>query len=356
MLNDGFKSSDFLPCHTPYCGSFDDQGWWALAWLKAFELTHERRFLRRSNLIFRYLVNESWTGDGNATACGGGCLWSNKHDYKNAVTNELFFTLAAQLHDHAPALHADKEIPHADYLLDWAKKSWRWLRDSGMQGELGLFNDGLAKAGPNSIAHYSDFPHCVNNNDTLWTYNQGVVLSGLAKLYQHTSEPSLLVSAREIFGRVVTYLTVAPQQSFGSDELVPRVLVEPGCAINDGNGCDINQAMFKGAFVRHLGYLARCPGLPAADQALYTAFLKFNADTAWWQARDERPWTCRKHHAVALCPLDMPPLCELFANDWRGPYDVEWAEKKWRAGVMKCDTCVSSQVAALALFASHDVG
>ena len=59
---------------------------------------------------------------------------------------------------------------------------------------------------------------------------------------------------------------------------------------------------------------------------------------------------------MVLCPLDMPPLCELFANDWRGPYDVEWAEKKWRAGVMKCDTCVSSQVAALALFASHDVG
>ena len=49
----------------------------------------------------------------------------------------------------------------------------------------------------------------------------------------------------------------------------------------------------------------------AADQALYTAFLKFNADMAWWQARDERPWTCRKHHAVAPCPSDVPPLCEL---------------------------------------------
>ena len=56
-------------CHTPFCGSFDDQAWWALAWAKAYELTGDTQYRLRSGQIFEYLAENSW----DDTACGGGC-------------------------------------------------------------------------------------------------------------------------------------------------------------------------------------------------------------------------------------------------------------------------------------------
>ena len=88
MLGAGFNYSDMGSCHTPACGSYDDQGWWALAWLKAYELTAAPHFLNRSATIFHYLVKNSW----DETACGGGCWWSSKDKYRLRQINiEIVF-------------------------------------------------------------------------------------------------------------------------------------------------------------------------------------------------------------------------------------------------------------------------
>lgn len=31
---------------------YDDEGWWALGWMQVYDLTHQKRFLRQSELIF----------------------------------------------------------------------------------------------------------------------------------------------------------------------------------------------------------------------------------------------------------------------------------------------------------------
>src|ERR1035437_2721414 len=63
---------------------YDDQGWWALGWAGAYELTHDARYLEMAELIFVDMAG-GWDD-----ACGGGIWWKKPKQYKNAIANELF--------------------------------------------------------------------------------------------------------------------------------------------------------------------------------------------------------------------------------------------------------------------------
>ena len=145
---------------TPDC--FDDHQWWGLAWARAFTATGDARFLNRSAAIFDFVAEKGW----DEAACGGGVTWCPPPTaaYKNAITAELFISLAMALHPHAAAVG---KAP--SFYADWAAKAWAWLaRPGGMVNSEGLINDGL------------DGATCANNNQTTWTYNQGALLSGYA--------------------------------------------------------------------------------------------------------------------------------------------------------------------------------
>jgi len=68
---------------------------------------------------------------------------------------------------------------------DWALKAGSWFVNSGMVNNKYLVNDGLT-------------PDCKNNDQTEWTYNQGVVLGGLVGLSQITGNASLVEEAVRI--------------------------------------------------------------------------------------------------------------------------------------------------------------
>ncbi len=105
---------------------------------------------------------------------------------------------------------------------------------------------------------------CVNNNGTTWTYNQGVILSGLALLYNATGNASLLDIAQKIADATI-------QRLIYSD----GILKEP-CEPN----CNDDQKLFKGIFVRHLTYLI--PYLTdAAHIQRYRSFLQQNGESVW---------------------------------------------------------------------------
>ena len=76
-----------------FCNKFfDDNAWWALAWVAAHDLTGEERYLHAAERNFARNV-AGWDG-----TCGGGLWWNTDRKYKNAITNELFLSLAARLH------------------------------------------------------------------------------------------------------------------------------------------------------------------------------------------------------------------------------------------------------------------
>jgi predicted alpha-1,6-mannanase (GH76 family) len=231
---------------------FDDSGWWALAWIAAYDLTGEDRYLGAARTIFAH--NQGGWDD----TCGGGVWWNQERKYKNAITNELFLTLAALLHQRLPG---DREY------RAWAMRAWEWLDASGMIGPDGLVNDGLT-------------PACANNGGTPWTYNQGVILGGLAALYEITGDQAYLRQGEMIADAVLGTLTGPP-----------GILAEP-C---ESSGCNGDQTQFKGIFVRYLHDFCQHSGKPA-----YRAFIVANADSVWDNARN---------------------AADQFGLRWGGPFD-----------------------------------
>src|ERR1700722_3300390 len=222
-------------------GYFDDNGWWALAWVAAYDLTKDRSYLEAARVIFAH-NQAGWDG-----TCGGGLWWNTDRRYKNAITSELFLALAARLAQRVPDEHEHREY------LDWALRTWEWLRGSGMIGPDGLVNDGLTAG-------------CANNGGTTWTYNQGVILGGLAALCELTGDQGYL-RAGELIADAALRGLAGPA----------GILTEP-C---EPSGCDGDQAQFKGIFVRNLHEFQRLGGQPA-----YRAFILANADSIWRNARN----------------------------------------------------------------------
>lgn len=230
------KTAISYPIHKGTEG-IDDMEWWGLAWARAHEVAADEDYLKRAKGYFAEAAK--YWDEGN---CGGGIWWNRAKTYKNAITNELFITLAARLH----ALTADEEY------LTWTRKSWQWFNQSGMINKDGLVNDGLGD-------------DCDNNGGETWTYNQGVVFGGLLHLYQVDGSTEYLDAACRIADA-----TLSRKVADG----VLQESCEPGCN-HDGR-------QFKGIFIRYLAYLAKAlPDSHAEQRARYTAFVASNAATAW---------------------------------------------------------------------------
>ena len=131
-----------------------------------------------------------------------------------------------------------------------------------------LINDGLNATNPAA---------CINNHQTTWTYNQGVILGGLAELYKADRDPALISKAQSIANAAMTTLVTKT-----------GVLAEP-----PGGGPDLPQ--FKGIFMRNLVRLNH-----AAPKAEYKAFAYANAASIWKNDQGAN---------------------HQFGSQWQGPFD-----------------------------------
>jgi hypothetical protein len=215
--------------------SDDDTAWWALVWLQAYDITRVSSYLAMAETDADY-IHEDWDD-----TCGGGVWWQRSpRSYKNAISNELFLELTAWLHN---SISGDVKY------LRWARAEWSWFDHSGMINGSSLINDGLDD-------------HCQNNGDITWTYNQGVILAGLAQLYQATGNRALLTAAERIASAAIGQLTVG------------GVLAEPCEGTSCADRLDSNTQSFKGIFVQDLKVLA-----VTAGTTQFNAFLAAQAQS-----------------------------------------------------------------------------
>jgi predicted alpha-1,6-mannanase (GH76 family) len=220
---------------------YDDMGWYANAWIRAYDVTGDKAFLTEAQAIFSDMT-KSWD-----SSCGGGIFWTDERNYKNAITNELFLLAAARLARRSP-----NGTGPGSY-QDWALKEADWfINKSGMINAQNLINDGLTSA-------------CKNNGQATWSYNQGVILGGLAELFRLTGDRSHLATGYRL-----------------ADASTTR-MVHPNGTYRDvcdawGSGCTGDALIFKGPYVQGL---SRLYNADRAARPNYLTFLNTTADGMW---------------------------------------------------------------------------
>lgn len=211
---------------------YDDEGWWGLSWVQAYDLYGKAHYLHMAQHIFDDMCT-GWD-----ETCNGGVWWTKDRTYKNAVTNELFLCLATRLYQRVP------EQRDQAFYLNWSSIAWDWFAQSGMLNEHNLINDGLDN-------------NCRNNGQTTWTYNQGVILGALTDLYKVSNNTFFLKQAEAIADAAIETLV--------DSEGILRESCEDG-------DCGADGPQFKGIFIRNLSYLFGTSGKPA-----YREFIVKNA-------------------------------------------------------------------------------
>lgn len=255
----------------------DDALWSVIASVDGWQLEGDPELLDYAAKTFAGLVASYWDN-----TCGGGIWWNPRRTYKNAITNELLLTASTRLY---------RATGQAVY-RDWALRTWGWLGASGMIGSDGLVNDGLAiDAGTGT---------CRNNGQPQWTYNQGVLLSGLSDLSEITGNPVYRHRA------VVTALN-ALEDLTNEDGTLREPVPEIG----------VDGLAFKGIFAFHLAYLMDALPEGADKEALRTAARR-NAEAIWAISGEgaqaiDADWTGRKGQYGAAA--QMSGIAMLLAAD-----------------------------------------
>ncbi|EPS25666.1 putative alpha-1,6-mannanase [Penicillium oxalicum 114-2] len=232
----GVNAADWLD------SAYDDDAWWALAWIAAYDITHDPTYLTLAQGIFSSLA-KAW-----GTRCGnGGIYWMATSSYVNAVTNELFLSVAAHLANRASS-DAEKE----EY-VQWAQKQWNWFVAQDFIGPNNTINDGL-------------LDNCQNNNQSVWSYNQGVVLGGLVELNKAAPDQTYLEWANKI--------AVGAIEALADANLVIHDVCEPDCAPN--------ATQFKGIFIRNLKMLHM-----VSPREIYRKVISSCAASIWANDRND---------------------------------------------------------------------
>lgn len=207
-----------------------NQTWHGNTWSPAF--AHRSR-------VFWDLASKGWDTD----LCGGGMNWNPQLlPYKNAITNELWIAGSISMYLYFPG--DDNSSPFAGArkgspdpapeevavardpkFLQAAIDGYRWLAGSNMTNDQGLYADGFHISGltdPNN-----NNTKCDERSETVFTYNQGVLLTGLRGLWEATGATPYLGDGHQLIRNVINatgYDLIADKPADDLSELDPDEL------------------------------------------------------------------------------------------------------------------------------------
>ncbi|KAI9847705.1 MAG: hypothetical protein M1837_001953 [Sclerophora amabilis] len=278
-------------------------GWYGTQFIPVF--AHRAR-------LFYDIASQGW----DTKLCGGGMVWNPYlTPYKNAITNELYIAASVGMYLHFPG--DDNPSPfagpaglppakaHDPKYLTAALEAYKWLTTSNMTNAQGLFVDGFHISGYGKGNDTDKNTKCDERNEMVYTYNQGVLLSGHRGLWESTGASSFLEEGHSLIDSVLR-ATGWEEVEEGDGESGPKDSNWAGLGRNgileeicDASGtCSQNAQTFKGIFFHHLTIFClplpsqpKTPGKTfAADVELsifhaescasYTAWIKHNARAA----------------------------------------------------------------------------
>ncbi|TKA64712.1 hypothetical protein B0A49_10517 [Cryomyces minteri] len=300
--------------------AYDDMLWVVLGWLESIKLIdlhtdfHRRSsgsasssksvpwygkqfkasFAHRAH-IFYEIASHGW----DTSMCGGGMTW-NPHlrPYKNAITNQLFISASMGMYlyfpgdeNNSPFLSNDEDDayqqvlrparPHNPRYLNAAVDGYAWLKNSNMTNDQGLYVDGFHILGWGRNGTKGT-RKCDLRNEMVYTYNQGVLLSGLRQLWEGTGDTAYLKDGHELVRNVIKAtgwrtLDRSPPSEAENGGTHKRWaglgrggILEELC---DATGtCSQDSQTFKGIFFHHLTLFCEpLPDKPIAPGKTYSA-------------------------------------------------------------------------------------
>ncbi|KAG8629216.1 hypothetical protein KVT40_003081 [Elsinoe batatas] len=143
------------------------------------------------------------------------------YNYKNSISNGLFFNIAARLYAYTG---------NQTY-ADWAVKAWDWTVDIGLLQAWNVY-DGA-----------DENLDCVKQDHTQWTYNAGIYMYGAATMWNVTQNTEM---AEQWQARTLGLWNRSTELFFAGDarNILYKVACEPG------SNCKVDQLSFKGYLSR----------------------------------------------------------------------------------------------------------
>ena len=112
--------------HYPYVNIhyyFDDNGWWGIAFMDSYRITHDRRYLADAVKAFRFIDQAGWDAQG-----GGGFWWETKHLHKTIEPLAAAVLIGARIYE---ATHLSSYLQKARAWMAWANLH-SWNADRGL--------------------------------------------------------------------------------------------------------------------------------------------------------------------------------------------------------------------------------
>jgi predicted alpha-1,6-mannanase (GH76 family) len=208
---------------------FDDMEWMALACIRAYDATRDRKYKELAQRLWDH-IKTGWTTDH-----GGGIMWqTGTPSAKNACSNGPAMIIAARLY----------KLNKKDEDLNWAKRIFQWQQAYLVDTSRGIVWDGFG-----------------NYKETgIYTYNMGTWVGGTLELYTITNDETYLQNAIKTAGYIIN-----DRQRFSPD----------GILKGEGNG---DGGLFKGIFIRYLVQLIRQGKLDRSTKTTYLQYLKANGE------------------------------------------------------------------------------
>ena len=265
--------------------AYDDMLWVVLGWLESVKFVNQHSDLHYS--VQHGHSNSSWYGKNfipafghrarifwdlaskgwDTSLCGGGMIWSPYlTPYKNAITNELYISASVGMYLYFPGDRnsspfmrtqgdSDSVVEKHDprYLYE-ARRAYKWLKASNMTNSQGLYVDGFHIRGwRGGKSPSKGTGKCDVRNEMVYTYNQGVILSGQRGLWESTGQRSYLEHGHKLVRDVITatgWHETDPEDRRKWHGIGRNGILEEFC---DASGsCSQNGQTFKGIFFHHL--------------------------------------------------------------------------------------------------------
>lgn len=227
----------------------DDQSFWGLSAMLAAETNFQNpppddpQWLALAQAVF----NTQTSPDRRDGSCGGGLRWqifafNGGYSYKNAISNGLYFNLAARL---ARYTGDSSYAHHAAETFDW------------------MLRVGLVDGGSFDVFDGAHVEHgCRDINRAQFSYNAAILLQGAAFMYDFTGGEA--VWAHRVDGLLGSMLRTFFVPPFGDSESNEKIAFEPACEGGASNvpadGCTGDMLAYKGFSARWMAATAQlCP-------------------------------------------------------------------------------------------------